>query len=59
MSKPGEVETEDEIRQEMEELGISNDAEGKPDVLMSGPLVQATVIVLILLLAAGSLLLIF
>ena len=59
MSKPGDVVTEEEIRQEMEELGVSNDADGKPDVLMSGPMIQATVIILILLLVAGSLLLIF
>lgn len=55
----GEVETEEEIQAEMEELGISNDASGKPDVLMSGPVIQVTVIVLVLLLVAGSLLLVF
>ena len=59
MSKLGDVESEEEIRQEMEELGVSNDAEGKPDVLMSGPMIQVTVIVLVLLLVAGSLLLVF
>ena len=59
MSKQGEVETEEEIRQEMEELGIDNHAEGKPDVLMSGPVIQVTVIILVLLLVAGSLLLVF
>ncbi|MDQ5894505.1 MAG: hypothetical protein QG596_766 [Actinomycetota bacterium] len=59
MSKMGEVETEEEIQAEMEELGISNDASGKPDVLMSGPVIQVTVIVLVLLLVAGSLLLVF
>lgn len=53
------VETEEEIREEMEELGVSNDAEGSPDVLMSGPVLQVTVIILVLLLVAGSLLLIF
>lgn len=53
------VETEEEIREEMEELGVSNDADGSPDVLMSGPVLQITVIILVLLLVAGSLLLIF
>lgn len=53
------VETEEEIRQEMEELGVSNDAEGKPDVLMSGPVIQVTVIILLVLLVGGSLLLVF
>ncbi|HMT05937.1 MAG: hypothetical protein KDB48_09920 [Solirubrobacterales bacterium] len=59
MSKPGDVETEQEIREEMEELGISNEGEGKPDVLMSGPMIQVTVVILVLLLVAGSLLLVF
>jgi len=59
MSKLGDVETEEEIRREMEELGVSNDADGKPDVLMSGPMIQATVIILVLLLVAGSLFLVF
>lgn len=59
MSKMGDVESEEEIRQEMEELGVSNDAEGSPDVLMSGPMIQVTVIVLVLLLVAGALLLVF
>ncbi|MCB0871273.1 MAG: hypothetical protein KDB52_10605 [Solirubrobacterales bacterium] len=59
MSKMGDVETEEEIRQEMEELGVSNDAEGKPDVLMSGPMIQVTVIVLVVLLVLGALFLVF
>jgi hypothetical protein len=53
------LETEQEIQQEMEELGIDNHAEGSPDVLMSGAVIRATVIILILLLVAGSLLLLF
>ncbi len=59
MSRMGDVETEEEIRQEMEELGVSNDAEGTPNVLMSGPMIQATVIILVLLLVIGALLLVF
>ena len=54
MSKMGEVESEEEIRKEMEELGVSNDATGSPDVLMSGPMIQVTVIVLVVLLVAAG-----
>lgn len=53
------LETEEEIREEMEELGISNDAEGTPNVLVSGPMLQATAIILVLLIAAGALFLVF
>jgi hypothetical protein len=53
------LETEQEIQQEMEELGIDNHAEGRPDVLMSGAVIRATVAVLLILLVAGSLLLVF
>jgi len=59
MSKMGDVETQEEIQEEMAELGVSNDVEGKPDVLMSGPMIQVTVIVLVVLLVAGALLLVF
>lgn len=59
MSKQGEVESEEEIRQEMEELGVSNDATGKPDVLMSGPMIQVVVILLVVLLVLGMLFLVF
>ncbi len=53
------LETEEEIREEMEELGIDNEAGGSPDVLMSGPVLQVTALVLVLLLVGGALLLIF
>ena len=53
------VETEEEIREEMEELGVSNEAGGSPDVLMSGPILQVTALILVLVLVAGALLLIF
>jgi hypothetical protein len=59
MSKMGDVETQEEIQKEMEELGVSNDAEGSPDVLMSGPMIQVTVIVLVVLLVLGALFLVF
>lgn len=59
MSKMGDVESQEEIQKEMEELGVSNDAEGRPDVLMSGPMIQVTVIVLVVLLVLGALFLVF
>lgn len=59
MSKMGDVETQEEIQKEMEELGVSNDAEGSPDVLMSGPMIQVTVIILVVLLVLGALFLVF
>ena len=59
MSKMGDVESEEEIREEMEELGVSNDTTGSPDVLMSGPVIQVTVIILVVLLVAGALFLVF
>ena len=59
MSKLGDVESEEEIREEMEELGVSNDTTGSPDVLLSGPVIQVTVIILVVLLVAGALLLVF
>ena len=51
--------TEEEIRQEMEELGISNESEGSPNVMMSGPVIQVIAVLLIVLLAAGALFLVF
>ena len=59
MSKMGDVETQEEIQKEMEELGVSNDVEGSPDVLMSGPVIQVTVIILVVLLVLGALFLVW
>lgn len=53
------IQTEEEIREEMEELGISNDSDGSPNVMMSGPVIQITAVLLIVLLAAGALFLVF
>lgn len=54
------LQTEEEIREEMEELGVSNSGgDGTPDVLISGPMVRAIVIILVFLLVAGALLLVF
>jgi|GEM_PF-993126 hypothetical protein len=59
MSRRGEVETQEEIQRELEELGVSNDAEGSPDVLMSGPLIQVTGLILVVLLVLGAVFLVF
>jgi len=52
-------ETEEEIQEEMRELGIDNDATGSPDVMMSGNVVRVVAAVLVLLMLAGALLLVF
>jgi hypothetical protein len=52
-------ETEEEIQEEMRELGIDNDATGSPDVMMSGTVVRAIAVVLAALMLAGALLLVF
>ena len=53
------IETPEEIQDEMEELGIDNDSTGSPDLFISGPVVQAGAVVLVLLLVAGMLVLVF
>lgn len=57
MEKPPE--TEQEIAEEMKELGVDNDATGSPDVLMSGALVRVVAVVLVVLLVLGLLVLVF
>lgn len=52
-------ETEEEIQEEMRELGIDNEATGTPDVMMSGKVVQVVAVVLVVLLVAGAALLVF
>jgi hypothetical protein len=52
-------ETQEEIQEEMRELGIDNDATGKPDVMMSGTFVRVVAAVLVLLMFAGLMLLVF
>ena len=52
-------ETEAEIQEEMRELGIDNQATGKPDVMMSGNVVRVIAAFLALLMLAGALLLVF
>ena len=52
-------ETQEEIQEEMRELGIDNNATGKPDVMMSGTFVRVVAAVLVLLRFAGLMLLVF
>jgi len=52
-------ETEEEIAEEMRELGIDNDATGRPDVFMSGAVVRVVAVVLVVLLVLGLLVLVF
>jgi hypothetical protein len=57
MDKPPE--TEQEIAEEMRELGIDNDATGSPDVFMSGAVVRVVAVLLVVLLVLGLLVLVF
>lgn len=57
MEKPPE--TEEEIAEEMRELGVDNDATGNPDLFMSGPVVKVVAGVLVILLVLGLLVLVF
>lgn len=57
MEKPPE--TEEEIAEEMRELGIDNEATGSPDVFMSGAVVRVVAVVLVVLLVLGLLVLVF
>jgi hypothetical protein len=54
-----EPETEAEIQEEMRELGIDNDATGRPDVMLSGTLIRVIAAVLAVLMLAGAVLLVF
>jgi len=53
------VETPDEIQEEMEELGIDNEATGSPDVFISGPALKVGAAMLAVLLVVGLVTLIF
>jgi hypothetical protein len=52
-------ETEAEIQEEMRELGIDNEATGKPDVMLSGNVVRVIAALLAALMLAGAILLVF
>jgi hypothetical protein len=53
------VETPEEIKDEMEELGIDNEATGSPDLFISGPALKVGAGLLAALLVIGALLLVF
>lgn len=53
------LETEAEVQEEMEELGIDNDATGSPDLFMNGVVVQVVAIMLVVLLVGGLIFLVF
>lgn len=53
------MQTETEIEEELEELGVDNDATGSPDVVMSRATVQVTALVLAALIIGGAVLLVF
>lgn len=57
MEKPPE--TEEEIAEEMRELGVDNDATGDPDLFMSGPVIRVVAGILVILLVLGLLVLVF
>lgn len=51
--------TEEEIQEEMEALGISNDETGKPDIFLSGPVVKVIVFLMVAVLVVGFVALLF
>lgn len=57
MEKPPE--SEQEIAEEMKELGVDNDATGTPEVFMSGPVIRVVAGILVVLLVLGLLVLVF
>jgi len=57
MDRPPE--TEAEIREEMEELGVDNDATGTPDLFLSQVVIKVIAGLFIILMVAGLLLLVF
>lgn len=57
MDRPPE--TEAEIKEEMEELGVDNDATGSPDIFLSQVTIKVIAGIFIVLMLAGLLLLVF
>ena len=57
MERPPE--TEAEIQKEMEELGVDNDATGKPELFLSQVMIKVIAGLFIVLMLAGLLLLVF
>lgn len=54
-----QVETQEEIKDELEELGVDNEATGSPDLFISGQAVRVGAAVLVLLLLVGVITLVF
>ncbi len=57
MERPPE--TEAEIQEEMKELGVDNDATGKPELFLSQVMIKVIAGLFIVLMLAGLLLLVF
>lgn len=53
------VETPEEIKEEMQELGIDNEATGSPDLFISGPALKVGAALLAVLLVVGLVTLVF
>lgn len=53
------VETEEEIQEEMAELGVSNDETGPPQLFLSSALVKVVAGVCVVLLVVGLITLVF
>lgn len=53
------METEAEVQEELEELGIDNEATGSPDLFMNGVVVRVVAILLVVLLVIGLVFLLF
>lgn len=59
MDMSNQPETPEEIQEEMKELGIDNDASGKPDLFISGPALKVGAGILVVVLIAGMLTLLY
>lgn len=53
------LETQAEVQEELEELGIDNEASGSPELFMSGAVVRVIAGLLVVLLVVGLLYLVF
>jgi hypothetical protein len=52
-------ETEAEVKEELEELGIDNEATGSPDLFMNGVVVRVVAILLVVVLVVALVFLLF
>ncbi|MCB0828069.1 MAG: hypothetical protein KDB62_04570 [Solirubrobacterales bacterium] len=53
------LETEAEVKEELEELGIDNEAGGSPDLFMNGAVVRVVAILLVVVLVVALVFLLF